>query len=138
MRGRRTEKRDESTEWKAVARETFHAFDLIMTPALHGHDQQSGAQAATAHLERGRQLMQPIIDRYVADARTPLGRAWRTNRVARGAYVQAFAQAIAHASARAAGEPEPGWPILYSRGALPLIHRYTGDRRILNDEEDPR
>lgn len=138
MRGRRAQERDESAAWKAVARETFHAFDLIMTPALHGHDRQSGAQAAVAHLERGRQLMQPIIDRYIANARTPLGRAWRTSRVARGAYVQAFAQAIAHASALSAGEPEPGWPILYSRGALPLIDRYTGDRRILNDEEDAR
>lgn len=53
MRGRRTEERDESDAWKAVARETLRAFDLIVTPALYGHDQQSGAQAAMAHLERG-------------------------------------------------------------------------------------
>lgn len=131
-------KRDESAAWKAVARETLQAFDLIVTPALHGHNRQAGARAAIAHLERGRQLMQPIIDRYVADARTPMGRAWRTGRIARGAYVQAFAQAIAHAAARSAGEPEPGWPILYTRGALPLIDRYTGDRRILNEAEDLR
>ncbi|MDX3067772.1 hypothetical protein PV518_37400, partial [Streptomyces sp. ND04-05B] len=82
MRGRRAKERDESNAWKSVARETFRAFDLIMTPALHGHDRQSGAQAAAAHLERGRQLMQPIIDRYIATARTPLDSAWATNRVA--------------------------------------------------------
>ncbi|MEV7887462.1 hypothetical protein ACWD3I_25755 [Streptomyces sp. NPDC002817] len=138
MRGHRTKKRDESAAWKAVARETLRAFDLIMTPALHGHTQQTGARAAMPHLERGRLLLQPIIDRHVADARTPMGRAGRKRRIARGAYVQAFAQAIAHASARTAGEPEPGWPILYTRGALPLIDRYTGDRRILNEAEDQR
>ncbi|MFD3330160.1 hypothetical protein [Streptomyces sp. NPDC058701] len=127
--------RDESEAWKAVARETFGAFDVIMMPKAYGHSPQEGARIALTHLRAGRKLMQPIIDRYIADARTPVGRAWRRRRVAHGAYVHAFDQAVEHAGARAAGEPEGDWPMLYSRGPLPLIHRYTGDRRILQSAE---
>ncbi|MFI8932480.1 hypothetical protein ACIG3E_33050 [Streptomyces sp. NPDC053474] len=78
--------------------------------------------------------MQSVNDRYVASARTPPGRALRRWAVARGPYVRAVDEALAHARARAAGLPEPSFPRLYARGALPLIHRHTGDRRLLDEE----
>jgi hypothetical protein len=128
----RRKDRDESQSWKRVAREVLLAGDLM----LYGHEPSQAARIALVHLHRGRALMQPIIDRYVADARTPPGRAWRRRRAAQGAYVQAFEQAINHAAAQAAGEPEGTRPILYSRGSLPLIDRYTGDRRVLDDADN--
>ncbi len=131
-----TPERDESEAWKGVAREVFHAFDVIMMPTVHGHSPQEGARIAIGHLRAGRKLMQPIIDRYVDDARTPVGRAWRRWGVARGPYVKAFDQALTHTTARADGSAETEWPVLYGRnGRLPLIERYTGDRRILQSTE---
>ncbi|MFH0246157.1 hypothetical protein ACGRHY_27915 [Streptomyces sp. HK10] len=134
MRRHHTEARDETAAWRAVARESLQAFDLIFMPRAYGLQPQDGARRAADHLRAGQALMQPIIDRYVTAARTPMGRAWRRRAAMRGAYVRAFEEALAHALARSADAPEPAWPRLYNRGSLPLIHRHTGDRCTLGEE----
>ncbi|NXY94462.1 hypothetical protein HYE82_08660 [Streptomyces sp. BR123] len=129
----RSQEWDDPGAWRAIARETLQAFDAIFSPGLYGWSQEEGGAVAVKHLERGRELLQPILDRYVAGARTSWGRAWRRWGVGRGPYVVAFDEAIAHARARAAGEPERDWPMLWIRdGRLRLLQRYTGDRRVLD------
>ncbi|MCY0922361.1 hypothetical protein OS965_30090 [Streptomyces sp. H27-G5] len=124
---------DDPEAWRAVARETLQAFDAIFSPGLYGWSLEEGGAVAVKHLERGRELLQPILDQYSAEARTSLGRAWRRMAVGRGPYVAAFDEALAHARARAAGETERDWPMLWIRdGRLPLLQRYTGDRRVLD------
>ncbi|MEW2434346.1 hypothetical protein AB0952_09195 [Streptomyces caniferus] len=136
MRPHRAANPDESAAWRAVARESVRAFDLIAMPSVYGLGATDGARRAAGHLKAGRALMQPILDRYVAGARTPAARLWRRWAVARSPYVRAFDEVLIHAQARCTCVPEPPWPQLYSRGTLPLIHRHTSDRRLL--EEDPR
>lgn len=100
--------RDEREVWKAVARETMRVFDGDFLLCGSGLSRQEGGRVAVEHLCVGRTLMQPIIDRYIAEARTPYGRAWRRWGAERGPYVQAFNEALANATARAGGGEEPG------------------------------
>lgn len=124
---------DDPAAWRAVARETLQAFDAIFSPGLYGWSEEEGGAVAVKHLERGRVLLQPILDGYAAGARTSWGRAWRRWAVGRGPYAAAFEEALAHARARAGGEAERDWPMLWIRdGRLRLLQRYTGDRRVLD------
>jgi hypothetical protein len=124
---------DDTETWKAIARESLRAFDHIFMPAVYGKTPQESGRIALEHLRTGRALLQQLVDGYVAAARTRPGRARRRRRAGRGVYVYAFDQALAHATARAAGTEEPRWPLLYTRGSLPLLDRYTVDRRVLGD-----
>ncbi|MFD8992721.1 hypothetical protein ACFVZ4_32335 [Streptomyces goshikiensis] len=81
----------------------LRAFDAIFSPGLYGWNEEEGGAVAVKHLERGRALLQPIIDRYAAGARTSWGRAWRRWAVRRGPYTAAFEEELAHARARVAG-----------------------------------
>ncbi|AWN32612.1 ATP-binding protein [Streptomyces sp. NEAU-S7GS2] len=122
--------------WKDIARECLRAFDVIMMPTAYGLTPQEGGRIAVQHLRAGRMLLQPILDRYVAAARTPVGRAWRRRLVDRSLYVKAFEEALDYATGRAEGGPGTNWPTLWSRdGRLPLIQQHTQDRRLLDDEE---
>ena len=142
IRPRRLPERDETEAWKAVAAESLRAFDAIFMPL--SLTLQEGGEVALKHLRRGQALMQPILDRYISDARTPVGRAWRRRAIARSNYVRAFEEAIAHAEAHAAAPPgrtscpaPDDWPSLWTRdGRLWLIQRHTGDRRVLREMEE--
>ncbi|MFJ8676721.1 hypothetical protein [Streptomyces sp. NPDC093589] len=125
---------EETAAWRAVARESLRAFDLIFMPNVYGLDVTDAARRAAGHLKAGQALMQPILDRYIAGARTPAGRPWRRWTPARSPYVRAFGDALIHAQARCTGAPEPPWPQLYNRGSLPLIHQHTSDRRVLEED----
>ncbi|MER5354648.1 hypothetical protein ABT093_30495 [Kitasatospora sp. NPDC002551] len=123
----------DSKAWRAMAREVLRAFDLDMTPPCGmGAEQRSKAMAA--HIERGRELLDEIIDQHVAAARTAVGRASRRRRAQRGIYAAAFDEAAAYARAVRDGQDRvlPA-PALFSRGRLPLLDRHTHDRTVLSE-----
>ncbi|MFD8597641.1 hypothetical protein ACFV1L_21825 [Kitasatospora sp. NPDC059646] len=122
---------EQARQWQAVAREVLRAFDAVMTPP-RGLTREQAARLAADHVRRGRELLDPLLDRYAGAARTPWGRALRRRRAERGAYVRAFAEAAAYTAAMGRGQDDPlPWPVLFGRG-LPLISRYTLDRRVLD------
>lgn len=61
---------DDPVAWRAVARETLQPFDAIFSPGLYGWSREEGGAVAVKHLERGRELLQPVFNRYAAEART--------------------------------------------------------------------
>ncbi|MFD9596800.1 hypothetical protein ACFWA9_29185 [Kitasatospora sp. NPDC059973] len=132
MKHRQHQDPAEAEAWRAVAREVLRAFDLVMLPPRTLTREQARALVAE-HVRRGRELLAPLIDRYADAARTRWGRAWRRRRAERGPYAAAFAEAAVWADAvsRGGGDGLP-WPVLFTRGRLPLIDRYTGDRRSLD------
>ncbi|MET9395992.1 hypothetical protein [Kitasatospora sp. NPDC002965] len=123
----------DSEAWRAMAREVLRAFDLDMTPP-RGMGAEQRSKAMAAHIERGRELLDEIIDRHVAAARTAVGRAWRRRRAQRGVYAAAFDEAAAYARAvRDGRDRNLPTPVLFSRGGLPLLDRHTHDRTALSE-----
>ncbi|MFK0047985.1 hypothetical protein ACIQU4_28630 [Streptomyces sp. NPDC090741] len=82
--------RDESATWAAVSRALEQAGVAAAQFSLPAADR---VRASRGHLTAARFLYHCIAARYVADARTGIGRAWRRRQVRRSVYTRAFEQA---------------------------------------------
>ncbi|MFI1765128.1 hypothetical protein ACH41H_24150 [Streptomyces sp. NPDC020800] len=82
--------RDESATWAAVSRALKQAGTAAARFSLPPAER---VLAIRGHLTAARFLYHCIAARYVADARTGIGRAWRRRQVRRSSYTRAFEQA---------------------------------------------
>lgn len=119
--------------WCDVAREVRAAMVLIHPYGACGLSRSSAGWAAEDNLRRGLAHLEQALSRYVASARTRLGRFWRRRKTR--IYVEQFENALWFTGRMQGWEELICPPMLFYRdGTLPLLDRAI---ELLNNEASP-